>query len=96
MRLVRQQKLARRGLARGLAMLSQGEVVATDRLRAHILSVLLDIPHVLVDNSYGKVRGLAEQWISPYVGLSYAISREEAVGMAVERSSVISFLPFRA
>lgn len=88
MRLVRQQKLAEWRLARGLAMLSQGEVVVTDRLHAHILSVLLDIPHVLLDNSYGKVRGFAEQWTGPYAGLSHAISREEAIGIAVHHLEI--------
>lgn len=83
MRLARQQKLAEWRLARGLAMLSQGEVVVTDRLHAHILSVLLDIPHVLLDNSYGKVRGFADQWTGPYAGLSYATTREEAIAMAL-------------
>lgn len=75
MRLARQQKLAEWRLARGFAMRSRGEVVLTDRRHAHVLSVLLDIPHVLLDNSYGKVRGFAEQWTAPYAGLSHAISR---------------------
>lgn len=87
-RLARQHKLAEWRLARGLAMLSQGEVVVTDRLHAHILSVLLDIPHVLLDNSYGKVRGFAEQWTGPYAGLSYAITREEAIDMALNQTRV--------
>lgn len=86
MRLARQQRLAEWRLTRGLAMLSQGEVVVTDRLHAHILSVLLDIPHVLLDNSYGKVRGFAEQWTGPYAGLSHATSREEAIDMALEQT----------
>jgi exopolysaccharide biosynthesis predicted pyruvyltransferase EpsI len=86
MRLARQQKLAEWRLARGLAMLSQGEMVVTDRLHAHILSVLLDIPHVLLDNSYGKVRGFAEQWTGPYAGLSHATTREEAIDLALDQT----------
>ncbi|MCW4461909.1 polysaccharide pyruvyl transferase family protein [Sphingomonas sp. BT-65] len=84
MRLARQQMLAQWRLARGLAMLSQGEAVVTDRLHAHILSLLLDIPHVLLDNSYGKVRGFAEQWTGAYAGLSHATTRREAIDMALQ------------
>lgn len=84
MRYARQQMLAQWRLTRGLAMLSQGEAVVTDRLHAHILSLLLDIPHVLLDNSYGKVRGFAEQWTGTYAGLAYATTRREAIDMAFE------------
>lgn len=84
LRLTRQQMLAQWRLTRGLVMLSQGEAVVTDRLHAHILSLLLDIPHVLLDNSYGKVRGFAEQWTGTYAGLSHATTRREAIDMALE------------
>ena len=53
-------------------MLSTGGLVVTDRLHAHILSLLLDIPHVLLDNSYGKVAGFADQWTGDYAGLMRA------------------------
>lgn len=81
-RLVRQRMLAEWRVKRGLAMLAQGETVVTDRLHAHILSLLLDIPHVLLDNSYGKVAGFADQWTADYAGLSRATSRESAIDMA--------------
>ncbi|HEU4648794.1 MAG TPA: polysaccharide pyruvyl transferase family protein [Gemmatimonadales bacterium] len=54
--------LARHRLLRGVTMLSRGRVVITDRLHAHILSLLLGVPHCLLDNSYGKVRGCWETW----------------------------------
>src|SRR3546814_10452775 len=60
-RATRQQRRAEWRFQRGLAMLAAGELVVTDRLHAHILSLLLDIPHVLPDNSYGKVAGFADQ-----------------------------------
>ena len=34
----------------------------TDRLHAHILSLLCGVPHVLRDNATGKLRGCYEQW----------------------------------
>lgn len=82
-RAMRQRRLAEWRLRRGLAMLSAGEVVVTDRLHAHILSLLLDIPHVLLDNSYGKVAGFADQWTAEYGGLIRAASRADAFDRAL-------------
>ncbi len=84
-RAMRQRRLAEWRFNRGLKMLSKGEVVVTDRLHAHILSLLLDIPHVLLDNSYGKVGGFADQWTAAYDGLMRASNREEAFAMAFDR-----------
>ena len=82
-RAARQQRLAEWRFQRGLAMLSTGELVVTDRLHAHILSLLLDIPHVLLDNSYGKVAGFADQWTGDYAGLMRATNRAEAFDTAL-------------
>lgn len=82
-RATRQRRLAEWRLQRGLAMLSAGELVVTDRLHAHILSLLLDIPHVLLDNSYGKVAGFADQWTGDYAGLMRATSRTDALETAL-------------
>lgn len=54
--------LAGERVRRGCAMLSRGKVVVTDRLHGHILSLLLGIPHVLLDNRYGKLSGFYETW----------------------------------
>jgi exopolysaccharide biosynthesis predicted pyruvyltransferase EpsI len=56
------EPLARHRLERGSATLSRGQAVITDRLHGHVLSLLLGIPHCLLDNSYGKVRGCWETW----------------------------------
>lgn len=82
-RAARQQRLAEWRFQRGLAMLSAGELVVTDRLHAHILSLLLDIPHVLLDNSYGKVAGFADQWTGDYGGLMRATNRAGAFETAL-------------
>ncbi|MBK5265680.1 MAG: polysaccharide pyruvyl transferase family protein [Alphaproteobacteria bacterium] len=81
-RLRRFRLLARWRLQRGLSMLSQGRVVVTDRLHAHILSLLLDIPHVALDNNYGKLSGFARQWTADYRGFHQAQTREEAFQIA--------------
>ncbi len=54
--------LAQTRLERGIEILSKGESVITDRLHGHILSLLLDIPHTVLDNSYGKVSGFHAMW----------------------------------
>jgi len=46
----------------GLKFLSRGKVVVSDRLHAHILSVMLNKPHVVLDNSYKKVSGYHMTW----------------------------------
>lgn len=64
---------------RGVDILSRGRVVITDRLHAHIMATLLDIPNVALDNSYGKVGGFIEAWTKPYVGLRRATTIDEAL-----------------
>ena len=54
--------LANNRLKRGLAILSNGKVVVTDRLHAHILSILLGIPNFVLDNNYGKIHGYIDAW----------------------------------
>jgi exopolysaccharide biosynthesis protein PssK len=54
--------LAAERLFRGARMLSRGQAVITDRLHAHILCELIGIPHVVLDNSYGKVRRFYDAW----------------------------------
>jgi exopolysaccharide biosynthesis protein PssK len=55
-------RLAANRVARGTRMLSSGRVVITDRLHAHILSLLLGIPHVVLDNNYGKLKDFYDTW----------------------------------
>jgi exopolysaccharide biosynthesis predicted pyruvyltransferase EpsI len=56
--------LARRRVAYGLDVLAQGRRVVSDRLHAHILALLLGIPHVVVDTGYGKISGFFDTWTS--------------------------------
>jgi pyruvyl transferase EpsO len=74
-RLLLFNRLATHRMRRGLAVLESGSRVVTDRLHAHILCVLLDIPHRLLDNSYGKNRAFVEAWTADYDGLDYTDSR---------------------
>ncbi len=56
------EEYARRRLAAGVAMLSRGRAVVTDRLHAHILSCLLDIPNFVFDSMDGKVAAFHAAW----------------------------------
>ncbi len=71
-------------LRRGCALLSRGRVVVTDRLHGHILSLLLGIPHVLLDNSYGKLRRFAETWTRDCPLVHFAADPVEAAAIAGE------------
>lgn len=76
--------LANYRLRAGLMTLCKGKVVITDRLHGHILSVLLGIPHVILDNSYGKLSSFHKAWTRDIDGVQLARSADEAVAMASE------------
>ena len=54
--------LAQRRLDGGVHLLSRARVVVTDRLHGHILCLVAGIPHVFLDNSYGKVSSFSRTW----------------------------------
>jgi pyruvyl transferase EpsO len=66
-------------LKRGLRLLSRGRTIVTDRLHAHILAILLDIPHVALDNDYGKISAYIDCWTGTCVGVRTASSAREAI-----------------
>ena len=76
--------LARERLRRGLGLLASGEVVITDRLHAHILCLLMGIPHVVLDNSYGKLSSFFQTWTRDVDNVRWANSPEEAARVAAE------------
>ncbi len=70
-------------IQRGCKLLSRGQVVLTDRLHAHILCTMLKIPHVVLDNHYGKVQNFIAAWTSGSPLVHRASTPEEAVRTAV-------------
>ena len=74
--------LAKNRLAWGYRILSRGKVVITDRVHGHILSLLLGIPNVLLDNSYGKVKSFYDTWTKGCELTRWADSPEEAFALA--------------
>ena len=59
-------ELSRIRMKRGMALLTKGKLVATDRLHAHILSILMNKTHLFVDNSYGKLGNFYLTWTESY------------------------------
>lgn len=70
--------LASMRVERGFEILGKGRVVITDRLHGHIMSVLLGRPHVIVDNSYGKLFDSYRTWIDGLEWVLTASSPEDA------------------
>lgn len=65
-------------LDRGAELLTSGRVVIADRLHVHILSILLDKPHVLIDNSYRKLGNLHDAWTAGFTGVKFVNNLSEA------------------
>jgi hypothetical protein len=63
------ERLARNRVERGLRQLSSARHVTTDRLHAHILSTLLNVPHTVRDNSYGKINRFMSAWDTRWDGV---------------------------
>jgi exopolysaccharide biosynthesis predicted pyruvyltransferase EpsI len=76
------QPLCRQRLIRGFKLLSRGTVVVTDRLHGHILCLLLDIPHVLVDTRQGKIRPFYETWTAGNTLSVWADTWDEGMALA--------------
>lgn len=62
LRLGTYDRLAGKRLSRGCEILSKGRCVITDRLHGHILCLLLGVPHVVLDNRYGKLSSFRKTW----------------------------------
>ena len=72
---------------RGCRLLSSGRLVITDRLHAHLLSLLLGIPHAVLDNSYGKLGRFLDAWTGGVEGVYRATSMADAEEWAAARVS---------
>jgi pyruvyl transferase EpsO len=69
---------AKARVLRGCRLLSSGRVVITDRLHAHILCLLLGIPHSVLDNTYGKLGRFLDTWTGRAAGVHRAASIDDA------------------
>lgn len=78
----RQRIVSERILAGTERVLSRARVVVTDRLHGHLICLLMEQPHVIVDNSDGKVRAFYDAWTRGSDLVRFAESPEEAIEMA--------------
>lgn len=78
-------RLSDRRVDRGLRLLSRARYVITDRLHVHILCTLMNIPHCVLDNRYGKIARLSQAFGTRWSGVSQAATLPEAVATARAR-----------
>jgi pyruvyl transferase EpsO len=76
--------MAQGNLRAGVRILESGRVVITNRLHGHILSLLLGIPHVLLDTEQGKLSSFFDTWTRDSRLTSWAGSPAKAVDAAKE------------
>ena len=67
----------------GFVFLQRGRVVITDRLHGHILSTLLNIPHVLIDNQYKKLSTYHNTWTRSLENVLLTNDSSKALGLAM-------------
>jgi pyruvyl transferase EpsO len=82
LRLARYEAAAAARVVRGCRLLSSGRLVVTDRLHAHLLSLLLAIPHAVLDNTYGKLGRFLDAWTGAAEGVHRVATVEEALAWA--------------
>jgi exopolysaccharide biosynthesis predicted pyruvyltransferase EpsI len=78
---------------RAVRLLSLGRVVVTDRLHGHILCTLAGIPHVLLNNSYGKNISYYETWSRPSRLCRLAATPPDAWSLAQQLLAHSPFAP---
>lgn len=54
-------------------------LIVTDRLHAHVLAALMGIPHVVLDNSYGKVGSIFKDYTGTFESAHFAHDEDEAL-----------------
>jgi exopolysaccharide biosynthesis predicted pyruvyltransferase EpsI len=68
--------------ALAVRFICQGRVIVTDRLHAHILSLLVGRASVLLENRIGKLKAFYETWTREAASVSFATDAREALRVA--------------
>ena len=76
------EPLAAAWVQRGIDLVASTRILVTDRLHAHIFAILLGVPHVVLDNSYGKVRSTFDTWTHASGLATWAETTDEALRAA--------------
>lgn len=81
------EAVAQQRFDRGRKQLSKAQRVITDRLHVHIVSLLMNKPHAVLDNSYGKIGRFRAAFPEP-PGLSLGVSSiREALDWALQENA---------
>lgn len=64
---------------KGVEFISEYDLVITTRLHGHILSLLLGIPSIMIDNNYGKNSRFYNTWLKDFQNSSIVSNNEELV-----------------
>lgn len=78
------ERMLRMNLQAGVQEFSNRRLIITDRLHAHVLASLMEIPHVVLDNSYGKVSSIYDNYTHQFPSARFATSQTEALELARE------------
>jgi len=76
-------QIARVNIAGAERLYRSTTYLVVDRLHAHILAILLNVPHTALDNSYGKVSSIFEDYSGEFTTAQYANSTDEALSNIV-------------
>lgn len=79
-------QLVKLRIRRGVDLISRGRQLISDRLHAHIIGTLLDVPQIILDNNYGKISRFIDTWQSNWTGVRRAANLSEALEVAAERT----------
>lgn len=83
------EAMASQVFSHGVELLGSADVVVSDRLHAHILCVLLGTPHVMLDNSYGKIGAFHRQWTADSETTWWSTDPADAVTTAISLADEI-------
>jgi pyruvyl transferase EpsO len=78
------RRAALRRFGRGCRLLCRARVVVTDRLHAHILCVLMGIPHVVLPDRFGKIEAFVDTWTAGVEGVHRCGSPSRARELVAE------------
>jgi len=76
-------QLAKERIIRGCNGLAKGHGVITERLHGHILCLLMDTPHCILDTPYGKTRNFVNAWGYDSPLVNWNDSYDDALEMAL-------------
>lgn len=69
-------------IAGGVRLFASARGAVVDRLHAHVMAALLGVEHVLLDNSYGKLRAVHDDYTGKFGTAHYASGLDEARELA--------------